>query len=966
MAVAETAARSGRWKYRITAAVVLVLLLLLLLLLLRTCNGPPIAGFNYFRVKAGELGNDPARVVAFVRDDVRLLAHRGDAKGPLGALWDGAASPEEKVALANAILSHCAGAPKTTLDAVAPARDKSRDAAAPGLALRIVHVALGESGPKETVVCDSPSGAFVGDVHSIEVPEPGRTRFTIRGPAAVVRELEAGPAGEEVRFELSRPGDAAPRRVTRELWRRDNRVGPVAAVPGDRHDFVIWPCRITKYVREKEEQILAEAGRREAPEARPYLGLLEYGLLADAALADLEKTLGVRATFEAPRILVMSRFAVPELPGSMPVEALDLRLNRTAFEGNPADARMAASIRSFVEAGLEHEFLLKWAGRSAASVREIFARVRDDFPDSCARRVALAHRTLSLFASTAGADGRAVFRARAPGKAGAVLAEVEATPAAEGGLRLKSGKVRGDIAAKLRDAGGPDLDLSGARPLSPEDAAVAVEVALMAADVTPGIPPDFVLEVSVNRGAEPLVAPGAGFVFRWGEGDARTDQSIRVEECAGDLAYRWKVRTGVRPALGLRRIAAAAVASAERHNPWYVAGESSSAEATSFCVSRRVHAALKAGKASPFAVYGPAADAPTPPPPAPGTLEPEPPMTHRVKINGREEEISVLRARCGDASIGILDDARWPVGMADALTEVETSVRGRVVDPEGLGISGVTVAVEGRPESATTWPDGTFRLPPAPGGYGKVRLLVAAGTQLLGNVAADLTAPGREEIQVRVPRPRIELIWISPKTRDRLRDLPISGQAKRHANRDLDDGLLILIPNRMIDDPPGLTIAYYAHDAATGDVLAVTEDGLHGATDAPPPDRSKRVRDEIVDALIESKGDFAGAAAIHMYRGALVAHWVYASHRVGTLSHEEAVERLWAEMDEWEARTNILAPIEKIPANEKAGEKLREKIADLLNAGMPNVDGDGAKSSFKLGYIGATLYLSGALTEKKK
>ena len=63
-----------------------------------------------------------------MRDDVRLLNYRGSVKGPLGTLWESAGSPEEKLALCRAILTHCANAPAVTVENVAPDRNRAADA----------------------------------------------------------------------------------------------------------------------------------------------------------------------------------------------------------------------------------------------------------------------------------------------------------------------------------------------------------------------------------------------------------------------------------------------------------------------------------------------------------------------------------------------------------------------------------------------------------------------------------------------------------------------------------------------------------------------------------------------------------------------------------------------------------------------------------------------------------------------
>ncbi|MHC4973782.1 MAG: hypothetical protein ACYTG3_15770, partial [Planctomycetota bacterium] len=105
----ESMAEQSKSRRRTWVGVALVVLAAVLaLFFLRTCGPPPLEGrFDYFRAKAAELGFDADEVRDFVREEVRTLAYRGDVKGALGALWEGAGSPEEKRALTVALLEHC-------------------------------------------------------------------------------------------------------------------------------------------------------------------------------------------------------------------------------------------------------------------------------------------------------------------------------------------------------------------------------------------------------------------------------------------------------------------------------------------------------------------------------------------------------------------------------------------------------------------------------------------------------------------------------------------------------------------------------------------------------------------------------------------------------------------------------------------------------------------------------------------
>jgi hypothetical protein len=912
-------------KRRVAVAVVIVALIVLIILLLRGCKKPVVAtpAFDYFFAKAEELGRDPARVAKFVREDVRTLAYKGHVKGALGTLWDGAGSPEDKQSLVDAILKHCPGA--------GPVAIEGADAKAPVYALTILH-----RGTRESRVYEGPIRDLVGDVHSIDVPSKGRTRFRING---VPQEFSSdGAAFEEVVFVVQRPG-SEPLTVVRELWRRDNRTGPMTALAGDRHDFVVLPARVSPYVREKEELILKNRNRAEAPEAKPYLGLLDYCVRSDYALDRLEKDLTVRAQFETPRILMMSTWHLPALKS--PVYGFDLRLNRTAFEGTAGIPALASFVRSFVEAGLEQSFLEQWSGMPTTSTFDIFTRLRDDYPNTCDRRIAVIARSLGALASHGGLDGKATFRARAPDGKTATAFSAVARRGADGRFSVQGP----NAAMKVVEApDSPIPSLTG--PFDRiTDAALAVEVSLMPAGHA------YVLEPDIDYGTEPLVAPGARFAFQWGDGDSRTEQRIDVRACDGSLAFGWVVQTGPRPALGTRTVTGTALADARTHNPWYAMGSSTQSDATSFCVSRAVFAELKAGRAVELTVQGKLEEEGKPRPVAwKGQATPAGTGTHTVKVNGREETLKLVRAKLGDLDVAILDDASYPVGMADKLVEVRAPIRGRVVDEHGLGLGGVEVRV-GEEGLTETWPDGRFRLPPHV--TGKVRLSAWRRGEMLGRLDADLTAPGREEFVIKAQRRRTELVWITPKTLDQLAPLAISDQAKRHIRRYVEGKHLVVVPNRMVDVAGEEMIAFWALDPSSFTVIGVGENGLHAASTAT----SDAWRSAIQSAVENIKGmlvdgEAGGFGAIHMMRGAIVAWWLYSARRLEEEGHEQALVRCLMEMDMWEENTNILHGVGRA-----LGDQVRGQMNDLIAGAGISLEGNGAQLSFKLGYLGSLLFL---------
>jgi hypothetical protein len=967
----NVSARPSRRK-QILAAVVVALLILALLLLRLQCH--PASGFDYFRAKAETLGGSAERIIAFVRDDIHSLPYRGDARGALAALWDGSGSPEEKVALANALLAHASSPRTTTLDEVAPNRDRSGELSASTHTILITHRVTLPDGASESKLHGGPVGDLVGEVHSIEVLAGDKTRFTIRGTKEqTVTVSHAGGVSEEIIFSVL-GSEGPPIQVTRELWHRDNRIGRTAPQVGDRHDFVVLPSRVTKYVREKEELLLKQRGRDGGDDATHYLGLLDYALLSDAALAQVEKVRGVRAMMELPRVLILSRFET----GGEPGYAIDLRLNRTSFEGEPVAAYLATQMRSFAESGLEDSFLTQWSGGSSTSAFKVFSQLRDDFPNSGPRRIETIVTALGALAEHGGLDGRVRFRARpADGRDAADLPAVVVTR--EGtGLRVRGGPVHPGFARKLAST---DVHIpfaaDGALDTvfdSLPDAAVAVEVALLASPTKPAVSPAYVLETDIACGTEPLVTPQAQFLFGWGEGAGRTEQRITVQDSTLGLDVAWRLQTGARPSSGTRSISNEALINAATHNPWYRAGASMQNDVTSFCVSRRVLGELKAGRPIDLTIQGRyterrESDSDKRPVEWSGTATPAGTGTARVRINGRMEEVPCVRATVQGAPIAIIDDPLFPVGMADRLIDVSTSIRGKLVDRAGIGIASATVELDesSGPVKVTTWADGGFRLPPSSiGGYTRLKLRITLRGALLGEPEVDLSAPGREPVVVPVDRPRRSLVFLSPDAPGELDSLPVSDEVKRHVRADLAAGSTVVIPDQMITSATGLeTIGYYAYDVASGHIVGVTEDGLHGCTDS-------FLIQKIQEQLGMAKGKLSPPKSplvyIHMYRGANTAAWTYSAYRLEGQSHVEAILTVVEQMKYWEKATNMLSlfkdATKEIPftrhddLNSMAGDKAAGEISKLISKSIGGVNDDWAKRGFMAGYISTCIGLA--------
>lgn len=967
---------------RTITAIIIGILLLLLLLLLRRCHTPVAKPqpFDYFRAKAAELNNDPQKIVAFVRDTVGTLPYRGDVKGALGALWNNAASPEEKKALLDALFA--------AINKPVPAEATTAPSAAvittTPLNLKITHRTLpaneDERAATETVLYDGPAGALVGDVHSIEALDGNKRRVTLRGPtggaAAAVKEISvpADAAGEDLLFTWRMPGakDGAPPETTaRELWHKGNRTGARAVNVGDRHDFVVIPCRIGKYVREKEEVLLAQRGRDKAPEARAYLALLDYAMESDYHLAQLERRMKVRAQFAEPRVLILSRFVAPSLPGGI-AYGIDLRIDRADFAGDNVPAYRASQTRSFLESSLEHQFLQKYSGLPSSSTFDVFTMIRDDMPDNCGRRVTQIDATVESLRQAASPVAEAVFSVAPDSRPkGAAFPKPVHVKVAGDGIHVTGGPILKPIADKLaaeQKAGAVQLPASGvAVYANAADAATAVETALLAADVQPNIDPAYRLATEIHRGPMSLVQKGARFHFQWGQGDAQTDQDIEVTDVRGSLAYDWRVQTGVLPTGGSREIASEALISATLHNPWYRTGSNRQERETSFVVSRKVYDAIKAGRRIDLSIekqYGPKDDErASRPVDFTAPLTPAGTGEISVTVNGKPEKLPILKATLKGQPLAILDDPIYPIGMADALKTVSTAIACRLVDAHDVPIAGARVRIAPKndddhvaPAEYVTAPDGYFELPPAPvetDAYAaKTKVEVTFADRTKENVTVDLVAPGLATATIKVERPRTKLVY-ARSTGD-VDHLKLSDEVKRQARRDVAAHRLVVIPDHFVTDGLRQFTAYYACDPRTGDYVGIMEDGLCGSSNWEQAVHLER--EQVLKALKEMAQDptrVGTAGAFQAFRGAVISWWVYCSFRTGGDSHKQAILDTLNAMKAWTDSMDLATAFGNITS-----DQLGDKLGDLLNKGTINAGGDAGKLAFQLGYIGGTLYLA--------
>jgi hypothetical protein len=955
--MAATAAR--RRNAALIGGVLLALAILLLLLSLRTCQAVAKAEtrpFDYFIAKAADLGNDPSRILAYVRDQMPTLDYRGNVKGALGSLWNGAASPEEKVLLADALLAAAGKAQHASLDDVCSTRDRKRDNAAP-LLLTITH-RIESAQPNSTKLYSGPAGMLVGDVHSVEFTEDGKTRITIRAGSQtpVTMEIPADAQGESLVFDWEIPASPSTTKYStvRELWHEGSHAQASAHRAGDRHDFVVLPCAVGAYVREKEPLILKQRGRDTSMEAPAYMALLDFAMASDDLQARIEKQMNVTALRDQPRVLIWSRYTLHDVPGGFAC-ALDARIDRPGFAGDRTAAFRATQTRSLLQSALAAEFIQHQAGAPARSTFGLFSMLKADVPDSAVRRLAEIRATLQSMEEERSLESVATFTAQAE-HGGSARPSVDARWTLDG-LELRTGPLTREITPALLAA---TRGSSDSRTFSFKDAdaaALAVEACLLAAEVTPRIVPSYVLNTHITRHAFSPIQPGARLQFQWTEGDVRTDQQIRVIENTKSLRYQWRVHAGVIPVAGSREVSAQALASATAHNPWYRAGSSVQENSTSFLVSRKVYDAIKAGKGIELRVLGPLTDradvAATRPVDFSDTLTPTRPTTIEVTINGKPEKLPILPGAIHGKPLALLDDPAAPVGMAQGLRSIVTAVRCRLVDSAGTPISNARISVISREQppqplgtSSLTAADGICLLTPPEEAdtYGKASLTVTFPGGATQKLDADLTAPGLSTVTLKVDRPATRLLYLCKNDRRQLDGLKLPEETKRHAIRDLDAGRLLVIPTREIFDGLRSSIAYYACDNQAGDITGVMDSGLCGAATwqwRTPPTASDDTPDaETPDpTTARFPGNWAAWTAIEQSREPLPAK----AFDLQTLRS----------LRSWAAAADVEGPFAQT-----ADAALAERLAAVLKSPALTLSGNAAKPAFQIGYISTVNYLA--------
>lgn len=848
--------------------ILFVLLLLLLLLLLKSCSRP----FDYFYEKASTLDFEPEKIVQFIRDEMPTLSYRGNVKGALGALWHGSASPEEKLELAKTLLAYCDKPFPIRLAQLVP-QDLSKNTLEKNYLLTLTHrLKIPETTETMTFIekelFSVPIHSLIGEIHSIEIAE--KTVIILRGKSAMKHEIAREKAiSEEILFEIEDPKNPEKSLLLiRELWNsQTNQEKRNKPQKGTVHDFVVVPSRISEYVLQKEEILLTQQKRKKNRESYSYLKLLDYMRDSDEILSKIETEFKVLAEFQWPRILMLSTFPKEEQTTVLEkAYALDLRQNYTTFIGETPNILEATAVRSFVELSREQFFLENWTKLSSFSMYELLNQLQNSDLNSSKSRVHSIRHALWILQKRGLIDSsKIVFKGKSnqetPEKIPSIIVSLtEHKKIQLTSVTLDIESIKQIFSQRSLPAHFKPQQLESVLKL--EEATEVIEAILE----TTLLSPYYSLEIEFLFGEESqfLVTPGARFEFKWQNQEKNTTQTIHIENQENSLNYHWEIKNGLRFARGKREISQDALLKSKIHNPWYGLLHSNSKQenATSFCVSQEVFHALKKNKKSEFAlqkemqtdqITGQEREIEHK-----GELFFKMQKKHAVLLNNKKTEIPILvcefqaKTLTAPLEITLLDSPNYPIGKAEQLLEIDTEIRGRLVDENNLGIADAEISLESSlgeekaddkgfgdaitalsgKSSLKTWPDGSFRLPPLKKKqYQKTTLKIVQGTAQDSETQQrelDLSAPGLDEILVQVPRHIRKLEWIEPSEIKNLDSLPLSNEVKTRAQSISKTGKIIIIPNKMFENGLSIVIGFLSYDQKTGEIIGVTEDGLYG------------------------------------------------------------------------------------------------------------------------------------------
>ncbi|MCE9582476.1 MAG: carboxypeptidase-like regulatory domain-containing protein [Planctomycetes bacterium] len=838
----------------------------LLLLMARSCaisrHSPLLDahddGRNDIRMKARELAFDPDRCVAFVRESVRLDSYSGFLRGPTATLWAASGSDADRAWLCQALLQEC-GVPVVLTGGSAwgvkgeVKRGKpisvafgagggaaGAPAAWPGGAdIHRIRFRLGSGTDgieSEWAVADllygrpdAPAKEGPGTFQSGQVVLSCDAAGETIGFARVLADGSRAPYGNRLkvagreRLDLtiqtsSKTGPAVSR--TREIFTREFAGSPARFHAENVTSIFVTAGWVPEYARAR--QIADTRNWKDRVAALHRRVAFSFLARSDEYALKLAAGLGVTATFDAPRVTIVSS----ERDDDRVVVSLDLRMNGHRVDA-AADARFAFnSARSLYDGALESQALAEATGAAATSAHDLFANAFSGEGATLAERTGRLESALGRLLAEGPAGSSLVISTQA-GRPG-----VSVTKSADG---LHAGSIR-----------------------IPDSSAVP-QGALEIAALLSGLPSDAMTLRYFDNVPDRWYKNARLFYLYGAESRLEFEKQYTAFEPAleisstdyyDELTDKWLDK----PNRGTSYVAHEDLENADTFTTWHMHHTPDPCGYTCDMISRKAYRELMKNGSAVLNVIGTKDERL-----APMRFFVVRRFTITLSVNGTPGEFKVFeitgayestkpkapgKARylpdlkdAAGLSVNyhiVLDDPDYPF-FVPSNGFVQTSVTGRVTDAEtGQGIDRATVTIVQPGSSAASWPGGSVNIPlfRLPFAEFDVRVEADGYEPLATRIDFRDTTVFPLKLALKPLNHEDPFAFVTKETIGTLGGLALEDHSKALIRAAIAErpGLVAVVPRFAVAGDAGPVDAWLEVDPATGEIYGRLQDGLYGAS----------------------------------------------------------------------------------------------------------------------------------------